>query len=234
MVAMRRWQLVRTVVAAAGLALAGTCFAEDLGVQGQTYRPERDGREQIKDKLRAKESSGELDRFWRDYRDKTLAAVRNPPPLGIPVDLAPRVEMRELKWRAPVDYRDQAGRVVLARGTVIEPLKRVNWRSGLIWIDGRDERQVRYAVERGRRERLKIVLVGGSFTGLMERYAGTGWWDGPNVPFYFDQRGTVMRTLQTTYGVRVASVPLVMTQAGEQLRLEYGFAAGGANANGGR
>jgi len=204
--------------------------AEDLGTRGQVYSPGKDGREQLKDQIRQKQASGELDRFWQDYRSKTLDSIRNPRPLGVPVDLSPRVELRELRWTVPVDWRDQQGRVVAQRGTVIEPLKRTTLRHGLIFIDGRDEAQVDYALARGRREQLKIVLVAGSPLTLRERYAGAGWWSGPNVPFFFDQRRMILDQLQRMYGIKLASVPVVMSQAGDKLRLEYGLPSGGANA----
>jgi conjugal transfer pilus assembly protein TraW len=205
------------------LAAQFTASAEDLGTRGRTVPVDRDARQQLKDRIQEKEASGELARFWSDYRSKVVEAIRHPAPLDIPSDPRPRTELHELRFVLPQDYRDQAGNVVARRGTVIEPLKIQPLTSGLIFIDGRDEAQVQYALAAGRRERLKIVLTAGSPYDLRVWFRNVTWNGSPTVPFYFDQRKLIINQLRRLYGIQLRSVPAKLTQQGSQLRIEFGM-----------
>jgi conjugal transfer pilus assembly protein TraW len=200
-------------------------FAEDLGVKGQTYRLDPDAREQIKDVVRRKKESGELDRFWASYRDQTIEAIKHPAPLGVPTNYAPSQELRPLRFTLPQDYVDEHGVVLARRGTVVEPLKILPLTAGLIFVDGRDQRQIDYAIARGQREPLKIVLTGGSPFDLRVKYQASAWRGMQGIPFYFDQRKMIITTLQRLYGVDVSRVPALLKQDGTQLRIEYGIGA---------
>jgi len=123
----------------------------------------------------------------------------------------------------PQDYVDQTGRVVVRRGTVIEPLKIQPLATGLIFIDGRDEAQIQYALAASRRERLKIVLTAGSPYDLRVRFKDTMWNGTPTVPFYFDQRKQIISTLQRLYGINLRSVPAKLTQKDSRLQIEFGI-----------
>lgn len=197
-------------------------YAEDLGVKGPVYKADRDARDQMKDQIRLKQKNGELNKFWHDYRDKTIDAIKNPAPLGVRTDLAFRRELKDLKFVLPQDYRDEKGKIVAARGTLIEPLKIQPLTSGLIFIDGTDQRQVDYAIAAGRRERLKIVLTAGSPYHLRVKYKDHAWNGAKTIPFYFDQRKMIINQLRGLYGIDVSSVPAKLTQRGTQLQVEYG------------
>lgn len=197
--------------------------AEDLGIKGQVYEPDRDAREQMKDQVRQKQKSGELDKFWRDYRDRTIGAIKNPAPLGIKSSYGYSTELRDLKFTFPKDVRDEKNKVIVRAGTTIEPLKIQPLVTGLIFIDGRDQRQVDYAIARGRREPLKIVLTAGSPYDLRVKYQHETWNGTKTIPFYFDQRRMIINTLQRLYGVDVSSVPAMLTQRGLKLSVEYGI-----------
>ncbi|OYU42640.1 MAG: conjugal transfer protein, partial [Burkholderiales bacterium PBB4] len=89
--------------------------------------------------------------------------------------------------------------------------------------DGRDQRQVDYAIARGRREPLKIVLTAGSPFDLRVKYQDEIWRGSKTIPFYFDQRKMIINTLQRLYGIDVSSVPALLSQRGQQLSVEYGI-----------
>jgi conjugal transfer pilus assembly protein TraW len=203
-----------------GLPLATP--AEDLGVRGKMAAPDRDAREQMKDVVRQKAANGELDSFWNDYRANVIESIKHPAPLGVPSDMHFRTELHELRFVLPQDYRDQAGRIVVPRGTVIEPLKIQPLTTGLIFIDGRDEAQIQYALAAGRRERLKIVLTAGSPYDLRVRFRDVMWNGAPTIPFYFDQRKLIITQLRRLYGVQLSSVPAKLTQQGSRLQIEFG------------
>lgn len=205
------------------LAACGAAHAEDLGTRGQAYAADRDGREQLKDLMRQKEKSGEVEKFWLDYRSKTIDAVKNPSPLGIRSNYLPRSELRDLRFTIPSDFVNEKGLVIAKKGTVVEPLKVQPLVSGLVFIDGRDQKQIDYAIKRGRAEPLKIVLTAGSPYDLRVKYKDAEWWGGKTIPFYFDQRKMIISSLQRLYGIDVNSVPATLTQRGDKLSIEFGI-----------
>lgn len=204
-----------------------TARAEDLGVKAQTYALDRDATEQIKDVLRHKQQTGELARFWQNYRERVLASIKNPPSLGIPSNYAAHTELHELRFVMPADYKDQNGNVIVHRGTVVEPLKVMPLTYGLLFIDGNDPRQVDYAIRRSQTEPLKIVLTAGSPYLMRVKYKNVPWHGGTGVPFYFDQRKMIINTLAKLYGIQISSVPAAIFQQGDRLAVQFGM--GGAN-----
>lgn len=197
--------------------------AEDLGVKNRTYPADRDARDQIKDLIREKQKSGEVDRFWRDYQGRVVDSIKNPAPLGIASNFASRTELHDLRFVIPQDYRDEKGTIVARKGTVIEPLKIQPLQSGLIFIDGRDQRQVDYAIAQGRKEPLKIVLTAGSPFDLRVKYKNSDWYGSKTIPFYFDQRKMIINQLAQLYGIHVNSVPAKVSQRGTKLQIEFGM-----------
>ncbi len=197
--------------------------AENLGQKAPAYAPDRDGREQLKDIIRKKQQTGEVDKFWNEFRDRNIAAIKNPAPLGIASRYNFRVEDFAPRFTFHQDIKDEKNQIVVKKGTVIEPLKIQPLTSGLMFIDGRDQRQIDYAISRGRQQSLKIVLTAGSPYELRVKYKGHDWWGGTkNIPFYFDQRKMIIDQLQRLYGINISSVPAVLYQRGERLAIEFG------------
>lgn len=198
--------------------------SENLGTVGQTYDLDRDGREQLKDIARRKQASGELDTFWKNYRDKVENAVRHPAPLGIKSSYEIRSELRSLRFVIPQNYKDESGRIIAKKGTVIEPLKIQPLQTGLIFIDGRDQRQIDYAILLGRKEPYKIVLTAGSPLDLRIKYQNAKWMHGTGIPFYFDQRKMIIANFRKLYGIAIDSVPVALHQQGDKLAIDFGIA----------
>jgi len=205
------------------LSGAAASCAEDLGVKAVTYLPDPDGREQLKNEIRAKQDSGELDRFWQHYRDQVVNAIRHPAPLPVRTAYASTTQFHSVVFTLPTDFVDQQGHVVAHKGQVIEPLAISPLTSTLLFIDGRDPQQVQWAVRRGQQMRAKIVLTGGSPLELRERYRNAPWSTGLGVPFYFDQREIILDALARMYGIRLESVPAALSQEGQGLRIAYGL-----------
>ena len=213
--------LIYTFIASA--MLMPTTQAQDLGVKGRVHEKDPDGREQIKSVLREKEKSGELAKFWLDYRTKTIDAIKNPASLGLATNYAQRAELRDLKFTFPSDVLDEKGRVMVKRGTLVEPLKIQPLRSGLIFIDGRDKKQVEYAIAQGRKRPMKIVLTAGSPYELRHQFKNAAWINGSKtIPFYFDQQKVILNSLNRLYGVNIQTVPVALSQQGHQLLVEHG------------
>ena len=235
------WACAFGSVALVSTSVSTAVHAEELGANGQTYRLDPDAREEFKDVIRRKQRSGELDAFWKAYRDKTVEAIKHPAPLGVRSDYTPRVQTRLVRFVVPADYLDERGNIMVRKGTVVEPLKALPLSSGLVFIDGRDPAQVDYAIARGRAVPLKIVLTAGSPYDLRVKYQHASWPTaqgaslaagqgfvsgmGQGIPFYFDQRRMIIDTLHRLYDIDVSSVPVVLTQAGTGVQLEFGMRA---------
>lgn len=197
--------------------------AENLGTFGQTFPLNKDARDQLKDTIRKKQQSGELDKFWHEYRDKTVNQINNPQPLGIKSEYAVSSNLYELKFTFPKDVVNDKGQVVVKRGTVIEPLRLGPLKTGLIFIDGRDQRQIDFAIQQSTHQSLKIVLTAGSPTELRKKYRNVKGHNRSGIPFYFDQRKMIINSLQRYYGISLASVPAKVYQEGYKLRIDYGI-----------
>jgi conjugal transfer pilus assembly protein TraW len=116
-----------------------------------------------------------------------------------------------------------AGRPTIKRwGGVPGPLERVVLQNGLIFIDGTDQAQINYAVQRANTEHLRIVLTKGSPYELRIKYKNTPFRGGKSIPFYFDQDGAIIKTLHLTYALDILSVPTTLTQRGTKLFVETG------------
>ncbi len=203
--------------------LQGPSRAEDLGVKAGTYLPDPDGRDELKDAVKQRQQSGALDGFWRSYRDKVLNAIRHPAPLPLRTVYAPTSELHRVAFTMPNDFVDQNGKVVAHKGQVVEPLAILPLTCTLIFIDGRDQQQVDWAVRFGQETRAKIILTGGSAIELREKYKQAPWQAGQGVPFYLDQRAMIINTLERMYGISLNSVPATLRQEGKGLRIDYGM-----------
>jgi len=215
--------MINKLIVACLLALTVTAHAEDLGIKNQSFANDRDAREEMKDVIRQKMATGEVDRFWKDYQTKTLDSIKNPTPLGIPSSYGFTTMSYNPQFVLPSDYKDEKGNVVARKGTMIEPLKLMPLTEGLIFIDGRDQQQVDYAIAAGRKESLKIVLVAGSPYELRVKYKNSDWNGTKTIPFYFDQKKMIITQLNRLYGVNINHVPAKMTQRGTKLVIDFGM-----------
>lgn len=206
------------------LVFSAHAFSEDLGSSNKGIaRIDPDARETMKNIIRQKEKTGELAQFWNNFRDKNIEAIKHPEPLGVASSYSPKTQLSDLRFVAPQDYKDQNGKVIFPKGAVVEPLKINPLKEGLIFIDGRDQNQVNYAIQEGRKYPLKIVLTAGSPFDLRVKYKGQDWRGAPNIPFYFDQKKMIINQLNRLYGLNINSVPAKITQQGTQLRIDFGI-----------
>lgn len=212
-------------VVAVLLAVLPLCsVAEDFGTVAPTFQTDADGRDQLRSAMREKQKDGELDRYWKNYRKRVIDSIINPPPLGIPSSTEHQVIIAPVKFVVPVDWRDNNGSIVVHKGTVIYPLRVRPLNNGLIFIDGRDQGQVDYAIKKASKIPLKIVLTAGSYYNLRVRYRTVAWHGGVGIPFYFDQRKMIINSLNNLYGIKIDRVPAMLTQQDDNLRIEFGMA----------
>ncbi|MFK3888838.1 type-F conjugative transfer system protein TraW [Sphingomonas sp. NPDC079357] len=180
--------------------------ARDYGQQGAVFPViETDLLSVIQNKLATMQASGALDRANRALAARTEARVKRPPAVkGIIPASQSRSWIHDPTITVEQDLRDAKGRVVVARGTRVNPLDTVPLRQRLVFLDGDDPAQVAWATGRTTALNAKLILVRGSPFALMKA---------EQRRFYFDQSGT----LTTKFGVR--AVPAVIEQAGRVLRV---------------
>lgn len=180
--------------------------AKDYGQQGAVFPViETDMLEMIEAKLLAAKASGKMAAMQRQFVASTEARVRRPTPVGgIVHTSAPRAWNYDPSITVGQDIRDAAGRLIIARGTRVNPLDHVTMHERLVFIDGDDMAEVRWALGTTTALDAKIILTSGAPIALM---------DATRRRIFFDQSAT----LTTKFGIR--HVPAVVAQAGKLLRV---------------
>ena len=201
--------LLSSVNTALAAGAVGPASNSDLGVIGPTYAiSEPHLLEDIQQKLRAKERSGELQRLMEDARRRGIATVRKPPPVeGLQATRQTRSFHVDPSFVLERNITDDQGRLLFAAGTRKNPLEVVSLSKRLLFFDARDRRQLAQAQQLARQHGagLKLILTGGSYLELMKAW---------QVRVYYDQQGTLTRRL----GIR--QVPALVSQEGLRLRVD--------------
>jgi conjugal transfer pilus assembly protein TraW len=161
--------------------------------------------EQIEARLKHLEASGETARLNERLKQRTIARVNRPEPVaGIIHAASLRSWQFDPTISAERDIADQKGRIIIARGTRVNPLDTVPLRAPLVFLDGDDPAQLAWASARYGKTNAKLILVRGAPLALMKARQRR---------FYFDQGGALV----THFGIR--AVPAVVEQQGRVLRI---------------
>ena len=201
----RRHQPAALLLAIATVVLPpGTAAAGDLGVRGETWAiAEPDLLQALEGRLHELEHSGALAAIGDEARSRARTRIEAPAPVA---GIAPAVRRRSRRFDPSVvldqDVRLADGTLLAAAGTSLNPLEHVPLHRLLLFIDGRRQREVDWALEHA--EPSTIVLLAGRPLDLARRH---------NRPFFFDQGGR----LAVRFGL--AATPVVIEQDGVHLRL---------------
>lgn len=198
-------------LAAVGMATTISLAAEakSLGKIGPTYPiKEQDMLEWIQKKVQSKVDSGEVARYQQAQREIIVQNLKNPAPLTTVSNATKnRTFFYDPTFVVEEPVLDDKGRILVPGGTVINPLERVQLSRALIFIDGRDKRQVAFAKKfiDKRNGLVRPVLTAGSYFDLMKAW---------QMPVYFDQKSALIRQ----FGIR--HVPAIVIQDGRKLRID--------------
>ena len=198
------------ILLAAGLAalpaagIPPAASAKDLGVRGATWPvAEPDLLEEIETRLLEMQRSGALARFETEARERARSRLEEPQPVP---GIAPAREERSRTFDPAIvverDIRTPDGILIAAAGTRANPLERVGLTRDLLFVDGRRDAEIAWALGHGRPA--KIVLLAGRPLELMRRHAR---------PFYFDTGGRLAARLG------IAATPSLVEQEGTRLRI---------------
>jgi len=212
-------------IAVLAISVSQLVYAEDLGsfrIQGgQTLSaPDRDAAQVLREKAASKYKSGEAQRVIKEIQQRNVDALVNPTPLNIPTSYTRSTKFYSMDFVMPVESKFASkGRtynVLKATGKISDTADR------LILIDGRDKEQVNYAVRLSKSQPTKIILTGGSPINIGKQFSSDN--QGNGIPFFFDQQGQLIRSLNTWYGIRINSVPALLSNGGNgNLRVDYGY-----------
>lgn len=202
---MPRSSVARALLGAL-LLVPTAAVARNYGQHGAVFPViETDMLAMIEAKLMAARVSGKMAEIQRRFVADTEARVRRPVPVS---GIGHASEMRAWTYDPSItvgqDIRDAAGRLIIAAGTRVNPLDHVTMRERLVFIDGDDPAEVRWAIASTTALDAKIVLTSGAPIALM---------DATRRRIYFDQFGK----LTAKFGIR--HVPAVIAQAGKLLRV---------------
>jgi len=162
-----------------GLA-ASPAPTRDLGVRGATWPiVEADLLADIETRLTVMERSGELARLEDDARERARRSLEQPEPVP---GIVPATEYRAREFDPAIvvaaDILGPEGEILAAAGTRIDPFEHAALTADVLFVDGRREAEVAWALARVRPA--KIVLLAGRPLDLMRRHGR---------PFYFDIGG---------------------------------------------
>ena len=200
-----------TILAAALLLAAappGAVSAKELGVRGATWPvAEPDLLVEIETRLIELQRSGELARLEEEARTRARRSLEEPEPVpGIASAREQRNRLFDPSIAVAQDIRTADGALIAAAGTRVNPLERLPLTRALIFVDGRREAEIGWALARDREmgRPVKIVLLAGRPLDLMRRH---------RRPFFFDTGGR----LAARFGI--AATPTLVEQDGVRLRL---------------
>jgi len=184
-------------------------MADDLGVVGPTYDiSERDLIEVIKNRLTHMEQTGELAKYRDDFKKNALNGIEHPRPIpGMTATETANVHYFDPSIVTDRDIADATGKILYPRGTRVNPLDYLGWNKYLLFVDGRDEKQLalsRKIIDSSDRP-VKLVLVAGAPLDLMRKW---------KIQVFYDQGGTLTRRFGITH------VPAIVRQEGKRLRID--------------
>ena len=201
--------MMRVVAMMLALAIAALpATAKDLGVRGATWPvAEPDLLIEIEARLLQMQRSGELARLEEDARIRARRQLEEPAPVP---GIAPATQERSRPFDPTIvvsrDIRTPDGALIAAAGTRVNPMEHLPLTRALLFIDGRRDAEIAWALKRmesGDRPG-KIVLLAGRPLDLMRRH---------RRPFFFDTGGR----LAARFGI--AATPTLVERDGSRLRL---------------
>ena len=186
--------------------MAPVAHARDYGQHGAIFPvAETDLLASIQARLEAMTASGAVDRINQELKDRTISKVNRPDPVA---DLGAAGAMRSWLFDPTItvaeDIRDNEGQLMVPAGTRVNPLDTVPLRQPLIFFDGDDVDERRWALEQRRKGNAKLILVKGAPLALMKS---------AQTRIYFDQGGTLVRR----FGIK--ATPAMVVQQNRQLRV---------------
>lgn len=188
-------------------ACSSALSARDLGVVGPVYPiAEQDMLQTIEQRLNTMDGSGELARIEEDAKARYQAYLERPEGVHLPRAKKDRTYYVDPSLTVPYDIKDHEGRIIHPAGTTVNPLDQMTLSKQLLFFDGDDPVQVKWARSVIDRDPLNVkpILTNGPVLALMKDW---------QIRLYFDQRGQLLKQFD------IQSVPATAIQDGRRLRV---------------
>jgi len=162
----------------------------------------------MKDRLRQMEKSGELARKQTEYKNRVISGIEHPNPIpGIKTTEVASTHYYDPSMIVDRDIVTAEGKLMYPRGTKVNPLDYIGWNTYLLFVDGRDQKQLDSSkrIMDTSDKPVKLVLVAGEPLNLMRKW---------KKQVYYDQGGILTRRFAIT------QVPAMVRQEGRRLRID--------------
>lgn len=175
----------------------------DYGTRGHTFQiKERSLLDAIEEKLKVAQENGTIKNLQKKFQDKVKQKISRPTTISDIYHVAnSRERIFDPTYTQQSDVKDYLGRIIVSKGTTVNPLDHAAWGEPLLFIDGEELSHINWALG----QEGKIILVKGVPLELEKKYHR--W-------FYFDQAGLLSRRFAITV------VPTRITQDGRVLKIE--------------
>jgi conjugal transfer pilus assembly protein TraW len=183
-------------------------YAKDLGVIGKVYPiEETDLLEFIKIKIELMQKNGNWEKIQNEWKQRVADHIDRP----VSVDSITKTTTAKT-WSydpsiiVPYDLKDADGNIFAKAGTSINPLSIRSLHTALVFYDGDDSDQVKWAKKINQKYmgKTKLILVRGSISQQEKIF---------HQPIYFDQQGKL-----TTHFI-ITHVPALVFQEGLHLQI---------------
>lgn len=198
----------KTLLALLFLLFSKMASAKDYGIQGVVYTiKEKNLLEEIQEKLQQARRDGRLEKFQNNVKEKIFQQVNNPQSTkNLPKTLINRSWKYDPSVSLPHDLKDQNGKIFYKAHTKINPLEKIILTKSLIFINGLDQEQVKWALDKyqQRKGRVKIILTTGKIIDLMKA---------KKIRFYFDQNNFLIEKFD------IKALPAIVEQEDKALKI---------------
>lgn len=174
----------------------------DYGVRGHIFPIiEESLLEVIMAKLQTIKHNGDLEKTQEEFKNKVQQKISRPTPvLALAKASTNRDWYYDPSFIQKTDIKDQTGKIIVKANTSVNPLEKISWGEALIFIDGDDEKQIKWVKLRIG----KLVLTKGNPIKLAKKL---------NKPVFFDQGGVL------TTRFKIKAVPAIARQEGKLLKI---------------
>lgn len=175
---------------------------KDYGTRGNLFPiKERSILEEIIEKLQIAKADGTLDELQSKFTEKVKAKVLRPTAVpNLTKAITNRSWTYSPTYTQKTDIVDHKGRLIVEAGASVNGLEKLQWGEPLIFIDGDDELQVKWA----KAQSGKITLTNGAPLDIAKKL---------NRRVYFDQGGILCHRF------KIEAMPAIVEQEGLLLKV---------------
>ena len=188
------------------MMLTSTTQAKDLGVMGDVYTiREMDLLSLIQSRVVSLQQSGQWQAIETDMQQRAMRYRDRPSPVP---GLTKATETKSWLFDPSItlgrDVTAPDGTRIVRAGTRVNPLTKISLSKALIFFDGDDESQVKWAMAKTKKlqDHVKLILINGSLLTQEKLF---------NQPIFFDQAGRLIKR----FGIQ--HIPASVSQHGLSL-----------------